>query len=649
MRIAAVHIIGGGHRTDNSGDEDWPRSVHTIKRRRNRATSSEVRRTTRVTIFELAPGPHLDVPIHTLNDLFFRVLEIDRDECLLETQGEDFKAISAADLGDRVMRLEASLEAFGIQPGERVALMANNGVHWPTVDFAVLGHGAVVVPVYPTLTAEQAAYVINDCGARLVFVEEDDRLDGLLEIAEDMPLVEQWVLIGGKSREQVPNLEDFSSTDFDRQAFEQRARNVAIDDLATFIYTSGTTGNPKGVMLTHGNLASNIEAGAECLNFGNDYVALSFLPLSHSFERTVDYIYFYSGINVAYAESIHTVARDFGRVNPHVFVSVPRVYEKVLAKVQEAVASGSSLRRRLFAWAVSVGKEALPYRLAQTVPKGSLKWRLAVADRLVFSKIRARLGSRFEKAVSGGAPLGRETAEFFWGAGIEIYEGYGLSETSPVLCVNRPGGARIGSVGPPITGVELKIDEDGEILARGPNIMRGYHNLPDETAACFTADGWFRTGDIGTLDEDGYLFITDRKKEILVNAYGKNIAPAPIENALKSSPYVEHAVVLGDRQKFLAAILVPDQENLSAWAHNQGLGSASLTDVVTSERFLGLLATHIETINEDLSRYQQIRKWEVVPTTFSIEGGELTPTQKIKRRIVADKYAEVIDRLYDEP
>ncbi len=613
--------------------------------------------------------------LNTLNDLFFHILDHGHPECLLDPSSGEYVPVSAAELGERVMRLEAALERFGVEPGERVALMADNGVHWPVVDFAVLTHGAVLVPVYPTLTAEQAAYIINDCGARLVFVEGSERLNGLLQIGAQMPTVSQWVWIesgeegspppahppagmtgegsppagmtGASSLDtDVPSLGEFSADDYDADAFRRRAEAVGPDDLATFIYTSGTTGNPKGVMLSHGNLASNIVAGKECLDLYGDKTALSFLPLSHSFERTVDYIYFYAGFSVAYAESVQTISSDLQRVNPHVFVSVPRVYEKVLAKVQEAVTTAGGLKQKLFDWAVEVGRESVPWRLRLEKPPGLLGLKLALADRLVFAKIRARLGNRFEKAVSGGAPLGQTTAEFFWGAGIEIYEGYGLSETSPALCFNRRGKARIGSVGPPLPGVEIRIAEDGEILARGPNIMQGYFNLPEETAEAFTEDGWFRTGDIGRLDEDGYLWITDRKKEILVNAYGKNVAPAPIENALKASPLIEHAVVIGDRRKFLAALLIPDADNLAAWARRNGLDGAEIDSLVASDRLRQQIADHVQGVNADLSRYQQIRKWELVPATFSIDGGELTPTQKVKRRVINDKYAEEIESLY---
>ncbi|MEE8137401.1 MAG: AMP-binding protein, partial [Thermoanaerobaculia bacterium] len=351
---------------------------------------------------------------------------------------------------------------------------------------------------------------------------------------------------------------------------------------------------------------------------------------------------------IGYAESVQTVAQNFLEVNPHFFVSVPRVYEKVIAKVHENVASSSPLKQKIFHWAEGVGRRALPYRLKRRSPPGLLGIQLALADKLVFGKIKSRLGSRFEFAMSGGAPLARDLAEFFWAAGIEIYEGYGLSETSPVLTVNGRGGVKLGTVGPAIPGVELKIAEDGEILARGPNIMKGYFNMPEATAETIDGEGWFHTGDIGEIDEDGFLRITDRKKELIVNAYGKNVAPAPIENALKSSRYIGEAVVVGDRRKLLAALLVPDFEALAGWAAREGVEVGGHAEFLKQDRVRQLIATEIDAVNKKLARYQQIRIWELLPDEFTIETGELTPTQKIKRRVINQKYGDIIERLYRE-
>lgn len=587
--------------------------------------------------------------LQTLSELFLAVASYDKPACLLHKVDGRFQPISTRELVTRVKRLSAALAELGIERGDRVALMAENGPHWPTVDFAALCSGAVLVPIYPTLTAEQAAFIADDAGARVLFVQDRDRLQALQAKRASMPRIETLVLIGEDSGSvAIPTLESLleRSEPMADEEFEATARQASGDDLATFIYTSGTTGNPKGVMLTHRNIVSNVVNGFSRIDLGNDWTALSFLPLSHSFERTIDYIYFYRGLTIAYAESVQAVARNFQEVNPHVFVSVPRVYEKVLAKVHESVATSSPLKQRIFHWAQSVARRALPYRVQRSSPRGWLGLELRLADKLVFSKIKQRLGDRFQFAASGGAPLGRELAEFFWGAGIEIYEGYGLSETSPILTVNSPGRVKLGSVGFPIPETELIIAEDGEILARGPQIMRGYFNLPDETSEAIDEEGWFHTGDIGEIDQDGFLSITDRKKEIIVNAYGKNIAPAPIENALKSSRFIAQAVVIGDRRKVMSALLVPDFDALRSWAGRTGLQTTNLPELLRQKSVRELFAEELERVNQNLARYEQIRIWELLAEDFTIETGELTPTQKIKRRVIDTKFGYIIEEMY---
>jgi long-chain acyl-CoA synthetase len=561
-----------------------------------------------------------------------------------------FVPISTNELVDRVQRLAKALQELGVERGDRVALMAENGPHWPTIDFATLCMGGVLVPVYPTLLPEGAAYIVSDSGAKVLFVQGEARLQSLLALRRDMPHLEQVVRIDGAAGEGFTSLATLleRGAGADRAAFEAEAKRARPEDLATFIYTSGTTGNPKGVMLTHGNLAANISDGLECIAVKGEYTALSFLPLSHSFERTVDYIYFYRGATIAYAESVSTVPANLVEVKPHAFVSVPRVYEKFQSKVLDTVASSPPWRQRLFQWGLELGRMALPYRLKGERPPGMLGAKLAVADRLVFSKIKARLGGRFVFAVSGGAPLARELAEFFWAAGVSIFEGYGLTETAPVLTVNTPKKVKLGSVGTAVPSVTLKIAADGEILAKGPNIMKGYYNNQEATAEVIDAEGWFHTGDIGHLDEEGFLFITDRKKELIVNAYGKNIAPAPIENALKASRYISQAVVVGDRKKFLTALIVPDFDALRPWARGQGVTFSSDEELVKAPQVRKLLGDEIEPVNAKHARYERIQAWDLMPAEFTIEGGELTPTQKIKRRVINTKYKDVLDRLYRE-
>jgi long-chain acyl-CoA synthetase len=589
------------------------------------------------------------MPIGTLSELFLVVAGRQKPDCLLYKGAGGYQALSSAELVDRVRRLATALTELGVQRGDRVALMAENGTHWPVIDFATLCVGGVLVPIYPTLTADQAAYVANDCGAELLFVQGRARLEGLLGERSDMPQVERFVVIdaepdGDEALSFARLLAESDAMPADE--LERQARAAKPDDLATFIYTSGTTGNPKGVMLSHGNITSNVLASLECMDIEGSFTALSFLPLSHSFERTIDYIYFYRGCTIAYAESVSTVAKNLREVNPHVFVSVPRVYEKVLAKIHEGVTASPPLKQKIFHWAEGVARQVLPYRLQRERPGGLLGIKAALADKLVFGKIKAALGERFRFAMSGGAPLAPEIARFFWGAGIEIFEGYGLSETSPVLTVNRPGKTKLGTVGPALRDIELRIADDGEILARGPNIMRGYHNLPEATTEAIDADGWFHTGDIGELDADGFLKITDRKKEIIVNAYGKNVAPAPIENALKASRFISQAVVIGDRRKMLAALLVPDFETLEGWARRERVGAEGGSALLGEPRVQELFANEIESVNGELARYEQIHVWELLTDEFTIETGELTPTQKIKRRVINQKYGEVIEGLY---
>ncbi len=593
--------------------------------------------------------------IHTLADLFLVTADFHKPDHLLykaADSGEQgrFHPISTAELVDRVRRIARALERWGIGRGERVALMADNGPHWPVVDFATLCRGAATVPVYPTLLPEQAAYVIADSGARAVFVHRREMLDGLLERRGEMAAVERFVLIEGHPPAGAGSFAAAldEGADADPGAFERTARLLAADDLASLVYTSGTTGKPKGAMLTHRNFVSNVCTALSVLDIRGDQTALSFLPLSHVFERMVNYAYFYRGLTIAYAESVAAVAKNLQEVQPHVFVSVPRVYEKVLARVREQAAA-SGLKRRMLDWAEGVGRRALPERLRLDHPSGFLGLELAIADGLVFSKIKERLGGRFEFAVSGGAPLGRDVAEFFWGAGIPIYEGYGLTETAPVIAVSTPGGVKLGTVGKPIPGVEVRIAGDGEILARGPNVMKGYWNAPEATAEAIDAEGWLHTGDIGELDEDGFLRITDRKKEILVNAYGKNVAPAPIENRLKASRFIGHAVLIGDRRQYLAALLVPDFEVLGAWAAQQGIDASDRAALVADSRVRELFEREVQEVDQHLAGYEQIVRWTLLADDFSIESGELTPTQKVKRRVIAEKYAGEIEAMYRDP
>ena len=589
--------------------------------------------------------------VSTLSELFLKAATYNKPDCLLSKVGGKYQPMSTAELVDRVRRLSKALIDLGVERGDRVALMSENGPHWPTVDFATLCAGAVLVPIYPTLLPDQATYIAGNCGAKVVVAETTAHLEGFLANAGELPEVRQFVLIKGQSSDpRVITLDELIArgAGVDVAEFEARARAVTPDDLATFIYTSGTTGTPKGVMLTHRNIASNVTSGLSVLHLDPAYTVLTFLPLSHSFERTVDYCYFLTGCSIAYAESVAAVAQNMMEVKPQVFVSVPRVYEKVYGRVQEGVASGSPIKQKLFGWAVATGRQALPWRLKHQSPPGFLGLQLALADKLVFSKIKERLGGKFQFAISGGAPLSRDIAEFFWGAGIPIYEGYGLSETSPVISVNTRENVKMGSVGKPIPGIDVMIAADGEILSKGPNIMKGYWGMEKETAEVIDSEGWFHTGDIGEVDPEGFLRITDRKKELIINAYGKNVAPAPIENALKGSRFIGQAVVIGDRRKFLSALLVPDFEVIRPWAEKHGLGTAQNDQLIGDSRVRDEIAKEVEAVNVNLASFEKIVAWELLPNEFTLETGELTPTQKVKRRVINQKYGEIIDRLYAE-
>ncbi len=598
--------------------------------------------------------------VTTLAELFLHAAGHQKPDALQQKVAGRFQPISSAELVDRVRRLARAFEKRGLAREDRVALMAENGPHWPVVDFATLCSGAALVTVYPTLRSDQAAYIVRDSESKILFVQNREQLDGLLAHRKDLPGVELFVLIdapdgaGGEAVVEGAEVTTLAALiaeggDFDAEAFGDRIHEIDPDDLATLIYTSGTTGEPKGVMLTHGNIVSNMHAALSLFDIKKEFQALSFLPLAHSYERTIDYCYFHQGCSIAYAESVQTLAEDLALVKPHLFVSVPRVYEKVLGKIQENVARSSAVKQKIFDWAQGVARDALPARTRGKSPGGLLGLQLALADKLVFGKIKERLGGRFLFAFSGGAPLAKEIGEFFWGAGIEIYEGYGLTETSPVIAVNTPGATKVGTVGRPFPGVEVAIAEDGEILSRGPNTMRGYWNKPDATAEAIDSEGWFHTGDIGEIDAEGFLRITDRKKEILVNAYGKNIAPAPIENQLKTSRFISQAVIIGDRRKFLSALVVPDFEGVAAWADTRKL------DVDTSDpealagdpRVRALIEKEVDAVNQELAHYEQIVAFDLIPHEFSIEGGELTPTQKVKRRVIDSKYGDRIDAIYE--
>jgi long-chain acyl-CoA synthetase len=609
--------------------------------------------------YDAAVDPEPDVS--TIADLPFHVLGRFGGLMLVQRiRGGEIAATSGRDFFERIRDVAMGLAALGVGPGDRVAIIAESRPEWLTLDLAVLASGAVTVPVYPTLSAAQVQYILHDSGARLAVVSTRLQLDKLQEIRHALPALEAIIVMdasvaAGRSPS-VMSFDDLAERGHKRltaewgqgRAFRETARAITPDTLSTIIYTSGTTGEPKGVMLTHANLVANLKGGANVFEVGQDDVALSFLPLSHAFERLVAYVYLYCGVTLVFAESFDTVARDLALVRPTLLTGVPRVYEKVHARIMEKGQKGSAARAALFRWAIHAGESRARAVLQGQSPGPLTRLQAALADRLVLHTIREGLGGRLRYAISGSAPLGHEVIEFFSGAGIPIIEGYGLTETSPILTVNPPHAPRIGTVGRPLPGIEVRIADDGEILARGPNVMSGYYNKPAPTADALR-DGWFHTGDVGTIDAEGYLRITDRKKDLLVTSGGKKIAPQPIEAVLKRSPLIGEAVVLGDRRKFAAALIVPEFNALERRLKDLGRPPAERPELVTRPDVLALYQEIVDALNRELSQFERIKRIALLPSEFTIESGELTPTLKVKRKVVEERWREVIARMYEDP
>jgi long-chain acyl-CoA synthetase len=594
------------------------------------------------------------LPASTLVDYFRFAADSGKDTLLVSKVDGVWVPMPAAEFGRKTRGFALGLALLGVDREDRVAILSENRPEWAIADFATLSLGAVTVPIYTSYLAPQVEYILKDSLAKVVMVSNALELQKVLDVRERCPELKHIVLVehlpwsAGKvaAFETIVNKGN-ALLAVDPDAWEERAASVVPGDLATMIYTSGTTGEPKGAILTHANFVSNVSTCSTLFEVNGETQALSFLPLAHVFERMVDYLFFSRAATIVYAESVDKLSENFLEVRPHCFAAVPRVYEKMLSRVQTAVEAAPAIRRAIFNWGVKVGKERVRAIQENRRPGFFTRLKISIADALVFGKIRARLGGRFRFAISGGAPLAKDVAEFFWSAGIEIYEGYGLTETSPVLTCNRPGELRLGTVGRTIPGVTLTLAPDGEVLAKGPNVMEGgYWRKKEETARVFDAEGWFQTGDIGAFDADGFLTLTDRKKEILVNAYGKNIAPAPIEAALKMVRYVSSAVLIGDRRKFLSALIVPNLEKLEAWALDNHIEYRNREDLLKKPRVRALIKQALDILNGDEPHERQIRAFTLLVDDFTIDGGELTPTLKVKRRVIDEKYKDVIDRMY---
>ena len=581
--------------------------------------------------------------LNTLNDIFFAVVERQQDFVMMYRQDGQWVSISSQEFFRRVIGLARALESWGISKGHRIAILSENRPEWALTDFACLLLGAVTVPIYSTLTGEQSVEILRDSGARIIAVSTEQQLRKLLSI-RDRTAVEKILVMDDLNTEgAIPIHKLMKAGPVERDPkFETRARSVKPEDLATIIYTSGTTGTPKGVMLTHGNIASNISYSLQGFDRRPGEISISFLPLSHVTARHADLALLYHGVILAYCPFIEQLSQALLEVKPTVFLGVPRVYEKIYAQVEHKAKRFPT--RALYRWALHVGRAHKSETVAGKTPH-SLSWKLAA--RLVFSQVRAGLGGRVRIFISGGAPLGRELAEWFATIGIRIHEGYGLTETSPVIAVNTPLAHKLGTVGEILPNIEVRIADDGEILVRGPSVFQGYWNRPEETTGAFV-DGWFKTGDIGTIDRDGFLSITDRKKDLIKTSGGKFIAPQPIENSLKHNPLVGTPVIIGDKRKFPALIISPSFPALEQWARAHGIAFSSSQDLIRNKKVQELYDGIVAEVNQNLARFEKLKKVLLVPDEFSAESGDLTPTMKLRRRMVEERYHDLIEEMYKE-
>jgi long-chain acyl-CoA synthetase len=561
-----------------------------------------------------------------------------------------WEAISSQEFLRRVAGLSTALVELGVKPGDRVGLFSTNRPEWHTADFAISGAGAIVVPIYFNESPDRMTYILRHCGAKVVFVAGKPQLERLLAVRANLPELEN--IIAADAGTHLPSeclrYDTLIATAgaADISAYRLRAAQVLPGQLASIIYTSGTTGEPKGVMLTHANLCSNvIDVGRDFHLHPAEDIALSFLPLSHVYGRIVDYIYIFQGCPLAYVPSIDEVAQALLQVRPTITAAVPRFFEKIYARLVEQGAKTTGLRRMIFDWAMKIANQSANWKSSGGHASIFVKLQWLLADQLVYKKVRAGLGGRLRQVGSGGAPLSKEFAEFFWAVGVPIYQGYGLTETSPVVSNNFPEN-RVGSSGKPIPNVQVRIAEDGEILVKGPCVMQGYYKNPEATRETLTEDGWFRTGDIGHLDADGYLYITDRKKDLLKTAAGKFVAPQPIENALKTSPYILNAMVVGDKRKFVAALIVPNPTTVGARLADEGLRFSSNSELVAHPRTHALIENEVKRLTAHLAQYETIKRFALLPEDFTFDDGSLTFTLKLKRRVVEQRYRNVIESLY---
>lgn len=586
--------------------------------------------------------------LNTVNDLFLRVSATPNPRAILwQDEFGQWQPISSDQIYQRVRRLAEVFLGWGAQKGERIALISENRWEWAVTDFASLAIGAVNVPVYPTLTGEQIAVLLKDAGCRIAVVSTRKQFDKLNAVRRQTQLERILIMDSAAPPEGAIAFSEVLAGADERGAqrdpvFDALVHSVEPKDLATLIYTSGTTGEPKGVMLTHGNIAANQNFAVREFSFDATDGCISFLPLSHITARALDYVMYGCGAQVIYCSQFDKLPQAMREVRPTVFVGVPRVYEKIRQEVERRAAL-SPVKKIMLAWALRVGA-----RHGDEVYAGcrgsSLAWKLAW--KLVYGKVREAFGGRVRVFVSGGAPLGMETAQWFAAAGIAVWEGYGLTETSPVIALNSPITQRMGSVGRPLPNVELKLAEDGELLVRGPSVFVGYWQKPAASAECFDLEGWFRTGDIARLDSDGFLYITDRKKELLKTSGGKLVAPQPIENKLKTSLLVGQVALVGDKHKFISALISPNFTALEEWATRNGVTAGSREELIADSRVVAQFSEVVREVNGTLANFETLKRFRLVPEEWSQETGELTPSMKLKRRVIMERYASLVDALY---
>lgn len=585
--------------------------------------------------------------VKTISDFYyFQLQHTPRTDAFTQKENGKWQPLSIEAFVEKSKYFSLGLLQLGINKGDRIAIISNNRTEWHLTDLAAQQIGVVNVPIYPNITEEDYAYILNDCGAKVVFVSNTELLNSIENIKANVPHLKHiytYDKIEGKNHySALIELGKNENTD----SIATIKNQITEDELATLIYTSGTTGKPKGVMLSHKNLVSNVLASEERLPIGDNYRILSFLPLCHVFERMIDYLFIYKGISIYYAESIETIADNLKEVKPHLFATVPRLLEKVYDKIVAKGSDLSGIKKALFFWALELGLEFDPQE-----DKGWwYNFRLKIANKLIFSKWREALGGNVVAIVSGGAALQARLARVFTSAQIPILEGYGLTETSPVIAVNSllKGGTKIGTVGKPLANLDVKIADDGEIIVKGPSVMMGYYNLPDESKAVFDENGYFHTGDIGELVNGQYLKITDRKKEIFKTSGGKYIAPQVMENKFKESRFIEQIMVIGEGEKFAAAFIQPDFLFLKDWCDRKGLACNTNKDMVSNERVIARIQQEVDSMNENFSNYEKIKKFELLSEPLSIDSGELTPTLKLKRKNVLAKYQDLYTKIYNE-